>query len=60
MQVADEKKVKALYAVLEGDIEPEFKINIEQYNTELKSAEKEFVEGKYFSNAEMKNQIKNW
>ncbi len=60
IQVADEKKVKVLYALLEGNIEPEFKIKIEEYNAELNSAKKEFIEGKYFSHAEMKNQIKNW
>ncbi len=59
IQVANEKKVQALNVFLEGDIEPEFNFNLEQYNTELKSAEKELVDGKYFNHSEITNQIKN-
>ncbi|MEP7109705.1 MAG: hypothetical protein ABI760_17045 [Ferruginibacter sp.] len=60
MQVADEKKVKAIYALLEEDIEQEGRINIEQYNKELAEAEAEFINGEYISNAAMKKRIKQW
>ncbi len=60
MQEADEKKVKAIYALLEDDIEKEGHINIEQYNKELEEAEAEFANGNYISNAAMKKRIKQW
>ena len=60
MQVADEKKVKAIYALLEEDIEQEGRINIEQYNKELATAEAEFIKGDSISNAAMKKVIKQW
>jgi hypothetical protein len=60
MKIADEKKVKAIYALLEEDIEMEGRINIEQYNKELLEAETEFTNGDYISNAVMKKKIKQW
>ncbi len=60
MQVADEKKVKAIYALLEEDIEQAGRINIEQYNKELADAEAEFTNGDYISNAVMKKRITQW
>ena len=60
MQVADEKKVKAIYALLEEDIEQAGRINIEQYNKELADAEAEFTKGDYISNAVMKKRITQW
>ena len=58
LQIADEKKVKAIYALLEEDIEQEGRINIEQYNKELAEAEAEFRNGGYIDNAAMKKRIK--
>ena len=60
MQVADAKKVKAIYALLEEDIEQEGRINIEQYNKELAEAEAEFTNADYISNTAMKKKIKQW
>ena len=60
IQVADEKKVKALYALLLEDIEQEGRIDIEQYNKELAEAEAEFSTGEYISNADLKKSIKQW
>ena len=60
MQVADEKKVKAIYALLEEDIEQEGRINIEQYNKELADAKVAFKSGDYISNAAMKKRITQW
>lgn len=60
MKIADEKKVKAIYALLEEEIEMEGRINIKQYNKELLEAEAEFTNGDYISNAVMKKKIKQW
>ena len=60
MQVAGEKKVNAIYALLEEDIEQAGRINIEQYNKELADAEAEFTNGDYISNAVMKKRITQW
>ena len=60
MQVADDKKVKAIYALLEEDIEQEGRINIEQYNKELATAEAEFMRGDLISNAALKKSVKQW
>ncbi len=60
MQFADEKKVKAIYALLEEDIEQEGRVNVEQYNKELAEAEAEFESGDCISNASMKKKINQW
>jgi hypothetical protein len=60
MQEADEKKLKAIYVLLEEDIEQEGRIDIKQYNKELADAEAEFANGNYISNAAMKKKIKQW
>jgi hypothetical protein len=60
LQIADDKKVKAIYALLEDDIEQVGQISVEQYNKELAEAEAEFNKGDYISNAAMKKKIKQW
>ena len=61
LEVADEQKVKAIYALVKGDIElEEGRIDIEQYNTELAEAEAEFSKGDHISNTAMKKKIKQW
>jgi hypothetical protein len=60
LQVAEEKKVKAIYALVQDDIEQEGRIDIKQYNKELAEAEAEFTSGDYISNADMKKKIKQW
>jgi hypothetical protein len=60
LQVAEEQKVKAIYALVKDDIEQEGRINIKQYNKELAKAEAEFTKGDYISNAAMKKKIKQW
>jgi hypothetical protein len=60
MQVAEEQKVKAIYALLKDEIEQEGRINIKQYNKELAEAEAQFSNGDYISHAEMKKKIKQW
>jgi hypothetical protein len=60
MQVAEEQKVKAIYALLKDEIEQEGRINIKQYNKELAEAEAQFSNGEYITHAEMKKKIKQW
>ncbi len=60
LETANEKKVKAVYALLEEDIEPQGGINIDLYNKELAEAEAEFNNGEFISNAAMKKKIKQW
>ena len=60
MKIADDKKVKAMYALLEDDIEQDGRINIEQYNKELEEAEAEFEKGEFITHAEAIKQMKKW
>jgi hypothetical protein len=60
MKVANEKKVMAMYALLEDDIKHGERISIEQYNKELAEAEAEFEKGNYISQEAMLNKIKQW
>jgi len=60
LKVADDKKVKAVYALLEDDIEPQGRISIEQYNKELEAAEAEFADGNFITHTAMKKKIKQW
>lgn len=47
MKVADDKKIKAMYALLEDDIEHGGSVSIEQYNKELDQADAEIVAGDF-------------
>lgn len=60
IQTADEKIIRALYTLLEKDIEENKSISIEKYNQELEEAEKEYENGKYISHEEMTERIKRW
>lgn len=60
MQVADDKKVKAIYTLLEDDIEQEGRIDIEQYNKEIAEAEAGFTNGDYITHAALKKSVKQW
>ena len=60
MKVADNKKIKAMYALLEDDIEQDGRISIEQYNKELEEAEAEFEKGEFITHAEAIKQMKKW
>jgi hypothetical protein len=60
MQVADDKKVKGLYALLETELMHEEYTSIEQYNKELEEAEAAFKKGDYISNDAMKKRVKQW
>ena len=58
--IADDKKIKALYTLLEDEIERKSMVSIEQYNKELAESEAEFAKGNFISNASMKRQMKKW
>lgn len=60
LQIADEKKVKAMYALLEDDIRTTERVSLEQYNKELNEAEAEYQKGEYLSHNEMINEMKTW
>lgn len=62
MKVANEKKVLAMYALLEDDIKHGERISLEQYNKELEEAEAEaeFEKGNYISQEAMLKEIKQW
>jgi hypothetical protein len=60
MKVAEYKKVKAMYALFEDDIEQCSHISIEQYNQELDEAESEFENGEYITHDAMVKQVKQW
>ena len=53
MQVADDKKIKAIYTLLEDDIEQSERISLEQYNKEIDEAEAEIESGDYVSHEEV-------
>ena len=60
MKVADDKKVKAMYALFEDEIKHGERISIEQYNKELEEAEAEFKKGEYVTHEEVLKQMKKW
>jgi hypothetical protein len=51
MQVADDKKVKAIYALFEADIEESKRTTLKQYNQELEAADKEIANGSYITHS---------
>jgi hypothetical protein len=60
LHVADEKKITAIYTLLQEQIEQEERISIKQYNQELQEAEEEFERGEYITNEEMKKKLEEW
>ncbi len=60
IQTVNEEKLRAIYTLLENDIEDYGRISLEQYNKELEGAEAEFKNGEYISNPEMTKRVKQW
>ncbi len=60
MQVAEDKKVKALYEILKSSIEKSEQTTIKKYNKEIKKAEKEFKKGKFISQKKMEKIASKW
>lgn len=57
---SEEKKVQAIYTLLEEEITNGGHISIEQYNKEIEEAEAEIENGEYITHEELKKQIKQW
>ena len=60
LQVADDKKVKGMYALLEDDIKMGESVSIQQYNKEIDEAEMEYERGDFITHEAMLNEIKKW
>jgi hypothetical protein len=62
IQIADDKKVKGLYALLEDDMQVEVgeRISISQYNKELDAAMEEVKLGEVYSHEEVVEMSKKW
>lgn len=60
MKVADDKKVKAMYALLEDDINQDGRISIEQYNKEIDEAMEEIKRGEVYTHEEVVKMSKSW
>ena len=60
LQVADDKKVKAMYALLEDDIKMGENTSIEQYNKEIDEALVEAEAGDFITQAEMEKEASKW
>lgn len=60
MKVADDKKVKAMYALLEDDINQDGRISIEQYNKEIDEAMEEIKRGEFYTHEEVVKMSKSW
>jgi predicted transcriptional regulator len=60
IKVADDKKIKAMYALFEDDIEHEGGISLEQYNKEIDEAMEEIKRGEVYTNEEVVKMSKSW
>ena len=60
LQIADDKKVKAMYALLEDDIKMGENVSIEQYNKEIDEVLAEADAGDFITQTEMEKQILKW
>jgi hypothetical protein len=60
LQAADDKKIKAIYALLKDDINQGSRVSIEQYNKEINEALAEVKAGNYITQKEMEKQAAKW
>ncbi len=60
LQVADDKKIKAIYTLLEDDINQGERISIEQYNKEIDDAMEEVKRGEIYTHEEVVKMAKSW
>lgn len=60
LQIADDKKVKAMYALLEDDIKQFENVSIEEYNKEIDEALVEANTGSYITQEQMEKQAARW
>ena len=60
LQVADDKIVKQMYALVENDIKLNENVSLEEYNKELNEAEEEYKRGDFITHKAMLDNIKKW
>jgi uncharacterized protein (DUF2344 family) len=60
MQVAEDKKIKAVYALLEDDMKQGKRISINQYIKEIEAAMNEITKGDIYSHEEVVKLSKKW
>jgi predicted transcriptional regulator len=60
MQIADDKKVKGLYALLEDEMQEGERISVAQYNKEIDAAMEEVKRGEVYSHEEVVQMSKKW
>ena len=60
LQIADDKKIKEMYALLEDDIKLNENVSLEDYNQDLQEAEEEYKKGDFITHAAMLENIKKW
>lgn len=53
MQIADDKKVKAMYALLENDLKENASVSMQQYTEELEAADKEIEKDNYITHKDV-------
>ena len=58
LQIADDKKVKAVYALLEEDIKMFENVSVEDYSKEIDEALEEANIGNYINQAQMEKSYK--
>ena len=58
LQIADDKKVKAVYALLEEDIKMFENVSVEDYSKEIDEALEEANNGNYINQAQMEKSYK--
>ena len=60
LQIADDKKVKAMYALLEDDIKQFKNVSIDEYNKEIDEALAEANTSSYITQEQMEKQAARW
>lgn len=60
LQIVDDKKVKAMYALLEDNIKIMENVILEEYNKEIEEAEEEYYKGNFITHDAMLTEINRW
>jgi predicted transcriptional regulator len=60
IQIADDKKLKAVYTLLEDDMQDGERISISQYNKEIDASMEEVKRGEVYSHDEVVEMSKKW
>jgi hypothetical protein len=60
LQIADDRKIKAVYTLLENDINEGERISLDQYNKEIDAAMEEVKRGEVYTHEEVVRLSKKW